>query len=107
MTKAAHLASRYIRRSAAAAGLGQDPGDVYIGVPYFLDPGSKDNPDGKVTLLYREEDGSRADAEEPWAQLRQIPGRVRIQFDTSAQAWVAAGPKSRPTARAKRFQPSR
>jgi hypothetical protein len=107
MAKTPHLASRYIRRNAAAADLGEDPGDVYIGVPYFLDPGSKDNPDGRITLLYREGDGARADSEEPWNQLRQIPGRVRIEFDTSVQSWVAAGPRSRPTARAKRFQPSR
>lgn len=107
MARAPHLASRYIRRNAAAVDVGQDPGDVFIGVPHFLDPGSKDNPDGKVTLLYREKDGARADTDAVWNTLRQIPGRVRIEFDASIQSWVAAGPRSRPTARAKRFQPSR
>lgn len=102
-----YLASRYIRRNAAAADLGQDPGDIFIGVPYFLNPGGKDNPGGKITLLYREKDGGRADTEEEWNRLRQIPGRVRIEFDTTSQSWVAAGPRSRPTPRAKRFQPSR
>lgn len=85
---------------------GSAPG-VHIGFPYFLDPGGKTNPDGSVTLLYREADGARADRTEHWKHLRELPGRVRIEFDHAAQVWRAAGPRSRPTARAKRFQPAR
>lgn len=86
---------------------GDNAGDVYVGFPYFLDPGGKANPEGKVTLLYREGGGARADTFEYWNLLRELPGRVRIAFDHAAQVWVAAGPRSKPLARAKRFQPSR
>lgn len=107
MGKAAQLAHRYeiVKHPVTADGL--TAGDVYVGFPYFLDPGSKTNPEGKVSLLYRESDGAGANAFEYWNLLRELPGRVRIEFDTDAKVWRAAGPKSRPTARAKRFQPSR
>lgn len=98
---AAQLARRYEVLRGESAGV------VVIGFPHFLDPGSKANPDGSVTVLYRETDGARADGTEPWSNLRELPGRVRIEFDSATQAWVAAGPRSRPTARAKRFQPTR
>lgn len=105
--KKAQLARRYeIIRHPVAGGHGLAAGDIYIGFPYFLDPGSKANPEGKVTLLYRESDGARADKGEYWNLLRELPGRVRIEFDQGTKSWRAAGPRSRPTARAKRFQPS-
>ena len=108
MAAKAQLARRYeIIKHPVAEGHGLAAGDVYVGFPYFLDPGSKANPEGKVTLLYREGDGARADTFESWNLLRELPGRVRIGFDASAQVWVAAGPRSKPLARAKRFQPAR
>jgi hypothetical protein len=108
MTKTAQMARRYeIIRHPVTEAHGLTAGDVYIGFPYFLDPGSKANPEGKVTLLYREADGAAADTNEYWNLLRELPGRVRIAFDQDFKAWKAAGPRSRPTARAKRFQPVR
>lgn len=98
---AAQLARRYEVLRGESAGV------VIIGFPLFLNPGTKATPDGDVTLLYRESDGARADRTEPWSGLRELPGRVRIEFDSAAQGWVAAGPRSRPAARAKRFQPVR
>lgn len=102
MAAAVHLARRYevTRR-------GESAGQVYVGFPHFLDPGSKTNPAGAVTLLYRESDGTRADQTERWGFLRELPGRVRIEFDHVSRSWRAAGPRSKPAARAKRFQPSR
>lgn len=104
----AQLARRYeIIRHAVTADHGLTAGDVYVGFPYFLDPGGKTNPEGKVTLLFREIDGVRADTNEYWNLLRELPGRVRIEFDNTAQTWRAAGPRAKPLARTKRFQPAR
>lgn len=108
MAKAPQMARRYaIANHELNTARGLAVGAVYVGFPYFLDPGSKSNPEGKVTLLYRESDGARADASEYWNLLRELPGRVRIEFDPASKTWAAAGPRSRPTPRAKRFQPSR
>ena len=108
MAKEPQLARRYeIVRHAVTEAHGLTAGDIYVGFPYFLDPGSKANPEGKVTLLYRESDGTPADTSEYWNLLRELPGRVRIEFDHDTKSWRAAGPRSRPTARAKRFQPGR
>jgi hypothetical protein len=108
MGKGAQLARRYeVIRHTVAEAHGLAAGDVYVGHPYFLDPGSKANPEGKITLLYRDSDGARADTTEYWNLMRELPGRVRIAFDPAAQVWVAAGPRSKPLARTKRFQPVR
>ncbi len=108
MAKTPQLARRYaIANHELNIGRGLAVGDVYIGFPYFPDPGSKTNPEGKVTLLYRESDSFRADTSEYWNLLRELPGRVRIEFDLASKSWQSAGPRSKPTPRAKRFQPSR
>jgi len=108
MAKGHQFARRYeIVRHAVTEAHGLAAGDIYVGFPYFLDPGSKANPEGKVTLLYREADGAPADASEYWNLLRELPGRVRIEFDKDTTSWRAASRQSRPTPRAKRFQPSR
>lgn len=108
MARAAQIGRRYeILRHPAADARDLAAGDVYVGFPYFLDPGSKNNPEGKVTLLYRETDGATADTFEYWNLLRELSGRVRIEFDPDTKSWRAAGLRSKPTPRAKRFQPAR
>lgn len=95
------MASRYeVLRDNEPWGLQQ--GDVVVGVPYNFDPGHRRNPEGKVTILWRESDGHRPDCNQYWRDLRRLRGRVPILWDDEARGWTPQDNWKRPLPRAKR-----
>ncbi|MET4143890.1 hypothetical protein [Arthrobacter sp. UYCo732] len=78
-------------------------GDILIGFPYVHDPGSRSNPDGKVSILWREGDNHRPECSQYWYNLRQLRGRVLIEWDPATKEW-RAGSARRPLSRAKRHR---
>lgn len=80
---------------------GLSAGDVLIGFPYAHDPGSRTNPDGKVSILWREGDNHRPGCNQYWYNLRRLRGSVPIEWDAEVKEWRPDSRK-RPRSRAKR-----
>jgi hypothetical protein len=85
---------------------GLKQGDVIVGVPYAFDPGHRRNPDGKVTVLWREGDDYRPGCNQYWYNLLRLSGRVPIAWDAGLKGWRPSSRK-RPLSRAKRTRHAR
>jgi hypothetical protein len=81
---------------------GLKQGDVIVGVPYVYDPGHRNNPDGKISILWREGDDHRPESNQYWYSLRRLRGRVPIEWDDELKGWRRPDPRKRPPSRAKR-----
>lgn len=81
---------------------GLKQGDIVIGFPYIYNPGHRNNPDGKVTVLWREGDGHRPECNQYWYSLRRLRGRVPIAWDEDLKLWRRSESRKRPLSRAKR-----
>lgn len=80
---------------------GLHKGDIVVGLPYRLDPGSRTNPDGKIFILYREDDGHEPGCNLYWYTLKRIGGRIHVEWSEGSNKWA---PAPKPRSRKKRWQ---
>lgn len=86
---------------------GLTTGDIVIGVPYVYDPGHRHNPDGKITVLWRDGDNHRPECNQYWYNLRRLRGRVPIEWDDNIKGWRRPDSWKRQLSRAKRNRHAR
>lgn len=81
---------------------GLKEGDVVVGFPYPYDPGHRTNPEGKITVLWREGDNHRPECSQYWHSLHRLRGHVPIEWDHETKEWRRSEVRKRPLPRAKR-----
>lgn len=79
-------------------------GDVVLGWPYVLNPGSDSNPGGKVTIVLREVDQHSCVLNLFWSDLHRLPGSAELHLSADTGNWVIAE-RRKPSSRKKRWSP--